>query len=235
MALVIYRAIFGDYDNIPLSLPKNLRSDIRCVLLTDTPVASEDWEVIEIDAKNPVLANRHCKMFPWEYFEADKSLYLDGHIEFGDDFANFLDDLCQSNNDFSAMRHREGGIVADELNRNIANSKLSRKQLKKIFLAGLNLTSTSVECGLLFRNHSVATVKEHAVRWWWYFNNVCPRDQLSVNTSADEVNMKISVLDETFDNRNYFKLVGHKNARIKVLRTRLAKALRVLVNGLILD
>ena len=107
MALVIYRAIFGDYDKIPLSLPKNLRSDIRCLLLTDTPIASEDWEVIEIDTQDPVLANRHCKMFPWEYFEADKSLYLDGHIEFGDDFADFLDDLCQSNDDFSALRHRE--------------------------------------------------------------------------------------------------------------------------------
>jgi hypothetical protein len=235
MVLVIYRAIFGDYDNIPLTLPKNLRSDIRFVLLTDTPVASKHWEVIEIDTQNPVLANRHCKMFPWEYFEADKSLYLDGHIEFGDNFANLLDDLCQLNDDFSAMRHREGGIVADELNRNIANSKLSRKQLKKIFLAGLNLTSTSVECGLLFRNHSAATVKEHAVRWWWYFNNVCPRDQLSVNTAADEVGMKVSVLEETFANRNYFKLVGHKNARIKVLRIRLAKALRILFNGLILD
>ncbi|MDC1016400.1 hypothetical protein OAQ72_00125 [Planktomarina temperata] len=235
MALVIYRAIFGDYDNISLSLPKNLRSDIRCVLITDTPVASKDWEVIEMETQNPVLANRHCKMFPWEYFEADRSLYLDGHIEFGDDFTKFLDDLCQSNDDFSAMKHRDGGIIADELNRNIANSKLSRKQLKKIFLAGLDLTSTSVECGLLFRNHSAATVKEHAVRWWWYFNNVCPRDQLSVITAADEVKMKVSVLGETFANQNYFKLVGHKNARIKVLRKRLAKAMRVLGKGLILD
>ena len=28
-------------------------------------------------------------MFPWKYFEADVSLYLDGHIEFGEDFFAF--------------------------------------------------------------------------------------------------------------------------------------------------
>lgn len=235
MSLVIYRAIFGGYDRIPVSCPKNLKSDVRCLLLTDSSVVVEGWEVIQIDAPDPVLANRHCKMFPWEYFEADKSLYLDGHIEFGDDFADFFSNLCRSNHDFSALRHRDSGIVADELNRNIANSKLSRKQLRKTILAGLNFTSTSVECGLLFRNHSIETVKEHAVKWWWYFNNVCPRDQLSVHTAADDVGMKVTVLGETFSNRKYFKLVRHKNARIKVLRTRLAKALRVILVGLILD
>lgn len=235
MQLVIYRAVFGGYDEIAFKIPEKVSSNVRFVLITDSDVSLDGWEVLNLQVPDPLLANRHCKMFPWEYFDADRSLYIDGHIEFGDDFANLFNELCRAGDDFIALRHRQGGNVADELNRNIANSKISGQHIKNILLSDLNFSAPSVECGMLFRNHVAEKVKDHAARWWWYFNNVCPRDQLSVHTAADEAGLEVSVCKYTFSDFRYFKIVGHSGARLKMLRARLTKACRILITGLILE
>ena len=234
MDVVIYRAIFGDYDNKPLRVSGNFGKHIRFLLFTDKDVEVDGWDVIVTKATDPVLGNRHCKMFPWEYFDSDCSLYLDGHIELGDMFDTFFQQILSAGYIFAAMRHRAAGNIYDELVRNIDNSKLSRSQLSTVLNANLKFDRPSIECGLIFRNHHDKVVRSHAEKWWWYFNNICPRDQLSVQTAANDVDLKLDVIDCDFSNRSYFKAFRHKNWFFRLLNIRLRLAIRIFLKGYLL-
>ena len=120
-------------------------------------------------------------MFPWKYFESESSIYLDSHIEFGENFMTLYNFLLKKNYHFAVNRHRSRGTISDELIRCIDNSKLTKIQIKQVIESNLLLDSGAVECGMIYRNHN-KVVRDHAKKWWWYFNNVCPRDQLSVHT-----------------------------------------------------
>ena len=234
--IVIYKAIFGDYDKKPKPPPKDFDKTIKFILLADKEIAADGWETIKVNHKNnPVLNNRNCKMFPWKYFDADKSMYLDGHIEFGNDFAEFFNRLTSSDYHFAVNRHRAKGNISDELVRCIDNSKITKNEIKKIFDSNLILNATAVECGMIFRDHNNQKIKAHAERWWWYFNNICPRDQLSVQTAAKDTDITITVLDTDFSNHNFFQIVGHSNWLFKILKARLRILLRVLLHGTLIN
>lgn len=232
--IVIYKAIFGDYDKKPKPVPIILNKDIRFVLITDINIEVSGWELLLVNKDNPVFNNRHCKMFPWKYFDADISLYLDGHIEFGKKFHEYLDQMILNNHNFAVNRHRSKGKISDELIRCIDNSKLGKNQIASILNSDLILDAPSVECGMIFRNHDNSNVREHANKWWWYFNNLCPRDQLSVHTAARDSNIEISILDSDFSNKDYFEIVGHKNWLLTVIKARFKNASRVFLKGTLL-
>ena len=231
---VIYKAIFGNYDQQPKPVPNNFNKDIRFILITDSNIEVSGWEVILLKGDNPVLNNRHCKMFPWEYFDADISLYLDGHIEFGKNFNEYFNQMIITNYDFAVNRHRAKGKISDELVRCVDNAKIGKIQLAAILNSSLILDAPSVECGMIYRNHNNSLIKEHSNKWWWYFNNICPRDQLSVQTAARDVNIKLSILDSDFSNADYFQIVGHKNWLTTVIKARFKNAFRIFLKGTLL-
>lgn len=203
-------------------------------MLTDRNIEVSGWEVLLLKKDNPVTSNRHCKMFPWEYFDADISLYLDGHLEFGKNFQEYFNHMILKNYNFAVNRHRSKGKIADELVRCIDNSKIGKNEIAAILNSNLLLDAPSVECGMIYRTHNNSHVREHANKWWWYFNNICPRDQLSVQTAAKDTNIEISILGSDFSNKDYFEIVGHKNWFITVIKARFKNAFRVFFNGTLL-
>ena len=233
--IVIYKAIFGDYDKKPKSPPLDLDDKIQLILLTDKEIMIDGWKTIKIKKTNAIFDNRNCKMFPWKYFEADKSLYLDGHIEFGKNFKEFFNNLINKNYDFAVNRHRAKGKVSDELVRCIDNSKITKNEIKKIFDSNLVLNAPAVECGMIFRNHNIHKIKAHAERWWWYFNNVCPRDQISVQTAAIDADISIKILDSDFSNSDFFQIVGHRNWFFKIITARIKIIVRVFFKGTLIN
>ena len=194
----------------------------------------DGWDVRAILGSDSVRLNRHCKMFPWEYVEADLSVYIDGHIEFGPNFETFLCDIGTQNYEFAAMEHRQKGDIADEFVRNIENAKINAMQIGNVLRSNLRMDLPSIECGLLIRRHCSPRVLSHAHKWWWYFTNICPRDQLSVQSAAFEVGLNLTILDENFSNDTFFDLVGHKHNILKVILSRISIALRVLLKGSLL-
>ena len=235
MSLVVYKAIFGGYDFLPKPPSQALRKFAQFILFTDQDVEIDGWDVRNIFGSDPVMLNRHCKMFPWEYIETDVSVYIDGHVEFGPNFESFLCDIGFQNYEFAAMQHRQEGDIADEFIRNIGNAKVNATQIANVLRSNLKMDLPSVECGLLIRRHCSPRVVSHAHRWWWYFTNICPRDQLSVQSAAFEVGLNLTVLDQKFSNDALFDLVGHKNNILKVISTRISIALRVLLKGSLIN
>lgn len=232
--IVIYKAIFGGYDNPPKPLPRALIGKYRFVLITDTDTRVDGWETRLVKKDDGVFSNRHSKMFPWDYFDADISIYLDGHIEFGVEFLRFIEQCVMSNADFAVMPHRSRGNVSDELIRCIDNDKIGRAFVASVMESELQLHFPAVECGMIFRRHSVKEVREHSQRWWWYFCNVCPRDQLSVQTAAADASLELTVLDFDFSKTEFFIMVGHKNRFLNLVMSRLKIAARIFFKGTLL-
>ena len=232
--IVIYKAIFGGYDNPPEPISFKVKDNVKFILLSDKKIDIAGWETRLVKHDDAVLSNRHCKMFPWKYFESDISIYLDGHIEFGVSFMELVDDLSISKAKFAVMKHRYRGDINHELVRCIDNDKVNRDHVVSVLGSGLLLNLPAVECGMIFRNHGSSQVRDHASRWWWYFNNVCPRDQLSVHTAARDASLEISILNFDFSKLDFFRLVGHKNRKLNIIRTRLKLAARVLLKGTLL-
>ena len=221
MSVVIYKAIFGDYDELPLEPPLELQSLYKFKLYTDRDVKVKGWEVFHLHTKDPILANRHCKMLPWNYFTSEKSIYLDGHIEFGIQFSDFINHIISLDEPFIMMRHRSGGNTEDELIRAIDNSKLSKEEIKTILSNNIVLNKPSPECGFIYRNHTSKRVRTCSSLWWDYFNKICMRDQILIHTASRDANLEIKIVNHDFSNTDYFKIVGHKNTKLKLIIKRL--------------
>ncbi len=234
MPLVIYKAIFGNYDSVPKVPVFNKKHNYEFKLFTDKDLKVTGWDVIKLEIDDPILANRHCKMFPWEYFDSEKSLYLDGHIEFGPRFEDFIQEINSLKEDMILLRHRLKGTTKDEFIRAIDNSKLSIEEIEKILSSHLLMDKPSPECGLILRNHKSHKVKVLSEKWWYYFNNICNRDQISIYSAARDSELKLKVLDEDFSNENYFKMTFHKNTIISLIINRIKIAMKVIKTGLIL-
>lgn len=231
MQLVIYKAIFGDYDRLPEKVPATLKDSATFVLITDKKVEIDGWKVITVSSDNPVLSNRHCKFFPWEYFDADLSMYLDGHLTFGPDFKKFLTEVCSYDKEFYAPLHRRAGKISDEVVRAIDNAKLSQSEIRCILESDLEYNDLAIECGLIIRSHSCPGLKNFASVWWDYFNSVCLRDQISVMTAARKANVTITFLPFNLKERSIVTVSLHKNAYLKMIFIRLKKAIRIFLKG----
>ncbi|MCG8315920.1 MAG: hypothetical protein MI976_22135 [Pseudomonadales bacterium] len=232
---VIYTAVFGGYDMLPMPPEDHLHSKYRFILFVDEPITCPGWEVIVLNIDNPLSGNRHCKMFPWDYFDARNSFYIDGHVRFGNNFHKLSESLLNGDSSFSVFRHRMGGIVADELVRCIDNRKISKKDIVSILKNKIDFGDLAVECGFIYRVHEDSLVRDHADKWWEYFNNVCARDQVFVNQAANDVGLNIDVIDACFNDSNEFSKVGvHRNARFLSVLDRLKHALYICSTGLTL-
>ena len=234
MSLVIYKAIFGNYDSLPKEPNFCQKNNYEFKLFTDKDIKVNGWEVIKLKINDPIIANRHCKMFPWDYFNSNKSLYLDGHIEFGPKFEDFLEKINSMSEEMILLRHRSKGTIKDEFIRAIDNSKLSYEEIDKILTSCILLDRPSPECGLIMRNHESHKVRVLSEKWWEYFNSICKRDQISVQTAANHAELNIKVLEEDFSNKDYFKMTLHKNTIRNLILNRMKIALRIIRNGLLL-
>lgn len=77
MTTALVTAVYGSYD-APKSLPADHGFD-DAVLVTDVEVEAPGWRVVVAPSRlHPRLAAKRPKCVPWEYVDADCSLWIDG-------------------------------------------------------------------------------------------------------------------------------------------------------------
>ena len=232
--IVIYKAIFGNFDHSPKP-PNCLGSKYRHVLLSDKLQTVKGWETIVVDKKNMSNseANRYFKFFPWKVFPGQNTIYTDGHVELKSEFYRYIENMSEFPV-FACPSHRSNATVFDELLRNLDANKLSASEIKKFTETKIDLTKRAVECGLILRNSKIVNNKKFAKLWWWFFNEIAPRDQLFINQAASEIGLTVTILPFTLGYNDFFKVHPHKNAKLKVINMRILVALRILLKGKIL-
>jgi hypothetical protein len=160
--LVIYTALFGDYDK--LRQHRFICDEADYVCFTDQDIAAPgNWKIIKTTApadRDNALKNRFYKWNPHQFFaDYETSLYLDASLEIIDDLVfERVKQLGKAGSLISAARHYACDCVYDEARRVLHYGKDTESHVNAWIakLQGENYPKHNGmwECTLLFRRHN---------------------------------------------------------------------------------
>lgn len=211
--LVVYTALFGDYDDLIDPPEKFEGCDFVC--FTDQKnLKSDIWEIRLIEECDlpPNMMNRRYKILPHLFFpEYKKSLYVDANIYI---FKNPLElaDQYLTKSDFVAPKHFARDCVYDEAKECIVlmKDKTSniKKQMQRYKEAGFPHNFGLSENNILLRIHSNESVMDLMEKWWQELQKETKRDQLSFPFAVWVAGLEYSFMDESA--RNSFGYFGYR-------------------------
>ena len=199
MRKIVYTAITGDYDHV--------QEPVKCEgweykLITNSfSIDPKNWDVIHSPT---VIDNtrtaRHAKLHPWEYFDADLSIWIDANVKITCDF-NALVDIYKDG-EFTIMRHPDRDCVYQEL-------EACKRGLKDDFTIMNNQVNLyrsfdypsnngMVSSGMHIKEHT-QSVKNFCDKWWQEIVNHSYRDQLSFNYTAWKNNYRFKYMPFLFN------------------------------------
>ncbi len=178
---LVYTVILGGYDLLHELEFKSNNVDYICV--TDDPkLLSNSWDILLIPPPvNPVETNRRYKLFPFEFFNYEESIYVDGNLSIKGD-VNFIFDKYMGKSDIAISKHPFRTCIYDEAAVCLSVGKVSeiqvRKQMQKYTYSNFPKNYGLFENNVIIRKHSrdIAHLMEE---WWTEFNLHTKRDQLS--------------------------------------------------------
>lgn len=169
---IVYSAITGNYDN---PLPHKLPNGWEYRLYSNTPGVGTHQ--VENNGLSDVKLARHIKIMPWDYFDFDVCVWIDGNTIFQKDE---LENLCQY--DFTISTHPERNCIYDEA---AALESFGKENVDLL----IDITDRYKEEGFpkqrgLVASHAIIrknTVenKEFCKKWWHEVKNNSHRDQMS--------------------------------------------------------
>lgn len=214
--LVIYTALFGDYDK--LIDPKEKYSGCDFVCFTDQKkLKSKIWKIVLIDKCDlePNMMNRKYKILPHNFlYKYDKSLYIDSNIRMLSDPTELFN-IYLSNDIIAVPNHGRRNCIYEEANKviqvNKAPSEIVLNQIK--YYKSLNYPKQNglFEMNIIFRQHN----NTHAIKimndWWDQINTHSQRDQLSFCYVLWNNNTQVKTINESSRKINkYFWADCHK-------------------------
>jgi hypothetical protein len=216
--LVVYTALFGDYDDL-IEPPKGIQNcDFICFTDQDN-ISSDVWD-IKLIKNNEISSseNRKYKMLPHIYLnEYEYSIYIDSNIQIKTDPTALIDTYLRSHN-IAVPKHFERDCIYKEIEECVVNNKITLFE-KKYMLEILFSDGYPKECGLgenniILRRHNDSNVIRLMEAWWDFYSNGPKRDQLSLIYLAWKLNVSISLMKESSRNGNlYFRYKLHKNEK----------------------
>lgn len=198
--IIVYTAIFGDYDI--LRDPQNHNPDCRYVCFTDSPQDSDVWEVITQRRfmSTPVLDARLRKILVHKVLNTRYSIWLDGNLQLLDDPVKIVSKYLV-NHDIALFAHCERDCVYQESATNILMNKAPvediRRQASRYRLEGYPEHNGMVETSILIRRHT-PEVRVFNNCWWTEIIMETYRDQLSFNYAAWKMGMQYEAIGGNF-------------------------------------
>lgn len=198
MKLVVYTAIFGNYDKLR-ELPFK-KKNVEYICYTDNKnIKSKSWTLIYIDKKEETstIINRKLKINVLDHLDIyDKSIYIDGNIQVLNDLEPLFNHLC----DFplGAIKHRLRQCIYIEA---IECQKIGKagkdilEQVNKYKEEGFPENYGMTENCILFRNHRHPELKHILDLWWKQFDTGVKRDQISLPYIRWKYNLQVKDID----------------------------------------
>lgn len=214
--LVVYTALFGDYDY--LVEPDKKFSNCDFVCFTDQKnLHSKIWDiklVTNADLPNNLM-NRKYKLFPHKYLSKYQfSLYIDTNVFLkGNPISlveKYLNDIGMA-----IPRHQSRSCIYDEAKECIILEKSSYKktylQMLKYKRLGFPHGYGMSENGIILRRHNDSAIINLMENWWVELSNETQRDQLSLPPLLWQNDLVINYMEESLRTKNeYFELIHHK-------------------------
>ena len=188
MKIVVYTAIFGNYDQ--LLDPLIAHDDIDFVYFSEKKIPNlSTWlfRPLKKDWGCPIKNNRYCKMHPHALFKNDNyeaSIYLDANILVVDSwFYNRAFNLLKENCRIALVNHPIRYCCFQELETVLRFNLISSETYKialKFLTENFSKNRGLFEANLIYRNHNDDKLNAFCEEWWTCFNHVCNRDQVTL-------------------------------------------------------
>jgi len=239
--LVVYTAMFGDYDKLIDPPEKYEGCDFIC--FTDQKyLKSNIWSIrlIENDKLTPNMMNRKYKIMPHIIFpEYDESLYIDANIAILKNPKD-LSDKYLTLNDFVVPKHPVRDCIYDEAVECIIlmkdKTKKLRNQIQRYKESGFPVKFGLSENGILLRRHLDRKVVALMIAWWNELQKESQRDQLSLPYVIWKSHSKFYFMDESPRIvKDYFAFTQHKQSMNKSLCIQIKDKLKFGVRRLLVN
>lgn len=212
--IVVYTAIFGDYD--VLIDPQVVESGVDYICFTDNETITSDvWETRNVTPMNdPALSNRRIKILAHEYLEEyDLSVYIDGNIRILERIKPLVEDYL-STTDFAVYKHPERTDVYEEaeacIEKNKAEEDPVREQLSHYRDLGFPDDRDLSENRILFRRHQNPEIKEVMWSWWREVSDRVSRDQLSLMFVLWKHDVEYNLIPHSVRDTPQFAIYSHR-------------------------
>lgn len=223
--LVVYTALFGDYDDLIDPPEKFEGCDFVC--FTDQKhLKSEIWEIRLVEEFDfpPNMMNRKFKFFPNNFFsEYDVSLYLDSNISLLSSPFNLAKKVLKKHI-LAIPKHVRRNCIFEEskvvLERNLSKKEDVLAQMDFYQEHGMPENYGLGEMNIIFRFHNNEHVISVMYDWWEQINTFSKRDQLSFMFCAWRAGLDVGLIEETSRKPNkYFYANCHKhNSSVEKLK-----------------
>ena len=201
--LVVYTAMFGDYDDLFMpSLEQAESCDF--VIFTDRHDVPPPWRCgpVSYATPNRFKRNRFYKLLPHRVFpDYEWSLYLDSNVDLRMDPLEFLDRHSDHGSDFLLFRHPGRASILEELAACIElrkdNAELMVRQVAGYLEDGFRHAFALTHNNIMLRRHNDPALMALSEAWWAEVQSKSQRDQLSLSYVVEKTAYKgIALFDE---------------------------------------
>ncbi|MFX1712304.1 glycosyltransferase domain-containing protein [Stutzerimonas stutzeri] len=219
--LVVYTALFGDYDGLIDPPEKFEGCDFIC--FTDQKyLKSNIWDIRLVEECDlpPNMMNRRCKILPHLFLaEYEQSLYIDANVTLLKSPV-VLSQKYLTRFDFVAPKHFARDCAYAEAKECIVLMKdrvrRIKSQMRRYKDEGLPYNFGLSENNILLRNHLRKNVTELMEGWWQEMQRESQRDQLSLPYMLWKSEMIYSYMDESARGNCAFFISKPHNAFVEV-------------------
>lgn len=212
--IVVYTAIFGDYD--VLIEPSVIEDHIDYVCFTDDPkINSNIWEVRHIKPRyGPSLTNRYIKTHPHEFLsEYEISIYVDGNIQIQDSLSERVVEFLE-HHDFAVHSHPDRNSLFAEaevcIEKGLVDHSTATAQIEKYRTEGFQDKMGLSENRVLYRRHKSEDLQIAMEEWWTEIYSETSRDQLSLMYILWDNNLRFQMISNPVQEDEAFQIHPHK-------------------------
>lgn len=217
--IVIYTAIFGNYDGLIEPDAKYEHCDFVC--FTDNEnVSSKIWKIVLVKNKDvlPNMQNRYYKLHPHQFFQDyEVSIYIDSNIIMWNS-PLILVDKYMSQFSIAAPIHPLRNCLYKEAEEVIKAGKapgdIVKAQMLEYIRGGFPKDFGLCEMNIIIRKHNELSIIKLMDDWWHELTTWSKRDQLGFYYVVWKNNMKVGAMKE--NSREYlgdFFVECHLNDR----------------------
>jgi len=222
MRLLVYTAVFGDYDRV--YPPVEADPEIDYVIITDDPdMQVHGWTTRAVDAgafATPKAANLYHRALIHRILPGyDASIYVDGNIRVLGSTRALFRSFLAAGKAVGTFPHPLRKNVAEEVESCIQNKKAEgaerlRQEYQAYLESGFDDHVGLFETGVLLKNHKVIELDTAMECWNACFAAYRLRDQVSLPYALWRSGVEPHRMNFNFRERNpYFGIYPHKRGR----------------------
>jgi len=176
---IIYSAITGDYVSKDTAPHYQIPEGWEYRLYSDNPKVNPTHLIEDKLGLGSKKLARHIKLMPWEYFDFDVCVWVDGNTSFD---ASKIDELAE--HDFVISKHPQRDCLYDEAVAIVKYGKDTQENMDRITeryaREGVPKNVGMVASHVIVRKNTEEN-REFCRRWWEEVQDNSHRDQMSFN------------------------------------------------------